>query len=82
MKPLVRSILIPLRLIAASSTDAAIHNRIVGSGMTTPIISIREIHGMMKTMKSLEGAGLLIKGVSATIQMKHKNKKVDFSACN
>ena len=35
----------------------------------------------MKIVKSLEDSGLLIKGVSETIQMKQKNRKYDFLVC-
>ena len=40
LKPLAKSILIPLGLTAAASaTDAAIHKKMFGSGTTTLIIS-------------------------------------------
>ena len=40
LKPLAKSILIPLGLTgAASATDAAIHNKMFSSGMTILIIS-------------------------------------------
>ena len=40
LKPLAKSILIPLALTAAASaTDAAIHKKMFGSGTTTLIIS-------------------------------------------
>ena len=35
----------------------------------------------MKIVKSLEDLGLLLKGVSETIQMKLNNKKEDFLVC-
>ena len=46
--------------------------------MTMFIISIEEMNDIMKIVNSLEDTGLLIKGVSETIKMKLKNKKVDF----
>ena len=46
--------------------------------MTMFIISIEEMNDIMKIVNSLEDTGLLIKGVSETIKMKPKNKKVDF----
>ena len=49
--------------------------------MTALIISNEEVEEVMKIVKSLEESGLLIKGVSETIKMKQKNKKVDFLAC-
>ena len=79
LKPLAKSVLIPLRLTAAASaTDAAIHKKMFGSGFTTLIISNEEMNDFMKTVKSLEESQLLIKGVSKTIKMKQKNKKEGF----
>ena len=37
--------------------------------------------GIMKIVKSLGIAGLLIKSVSEAIQNEAKNKKLDFSVC-
>ena len=55
LKPLAKSVLIPLGLTtAASATDAAIHKKIFGSGMTTMIISNEEMNDIMKIVKSLE----------------------------
>ena len=72
LKPLAKSDLIPLGLTAAASaTDAAIQKKIFGSGMTTLIISNEEMNDIMKTIKSLENTGLLIKGVSKTIEKKN-----------
>ena len=81
-KPLAKSVLIPLGLMAAASaTDAAIHKKLFGSGFTTLIISNEEMEDIMKIVKSLEDSGLLIKGVSETIKNKAKEKKEDFSEC-
>ena len=72
LKPLAKSDLIPLGLTAAASaTDAAIQKKIFGSGMTTLIISNEEMNDIMKTIKSLENTGLLIKGVSKTMEKKN-----------
>ena len=79
LKPLAKSVLIPLRLTAAASaTDAAIHKKMFGSGFTTLIISNEEMNDFMKTVKSLEESQLLIKGVNETKEMKQKNKKESF----
>ena len=44
IKPLAKSVLIPLGLIAAASAaDAGIHKKILGSGNVTLVISINEI---------------------------------------
>ena len=65
---LVKSILIPLGLTAAASvTNATIHKKMFGSGMTTLIISNEELNDIMKIVKSLEESGWLIKGASQTI---------------
>ena len=79
LKPLAKSVLIPLGLTAAASaTDATIHKKMFGNGMTTLIISNEEINDTMKIMKSLEESGLLIKGVSEAIKNKAKEQKGGF----
>ena len=78
LKKLAKSVLIPLGLKAsASAIDVTIQNKIFGSGMTTLIISNEEINDFMKN-KSLEEAGLLIKGVSETIENEVKGQKDGF----
>ena len=62
LKPLAKSVSIPLGLTAAGSvTDAAIHKKMFGSGFTTLIISNEEMNDIMKVVKSLEESGLLKK---------------------
>ena len=79
LKTLAKSVLIPLGLTAAASaTDAAIHNKMFGSGMTTLIISNEEMNDIMKIVKSLEESSLLIKGVRETIKNEAKEQKVGF----
>ena len=79
LKPLAKSVLIPLGLTAsASATDADIHKKMLGSGLTTLIISNREINDIMKIIKSPEECRLLIKGVNETIENKAKQQKVGF----
>ena len=70
LKPLPKSVLIPLGLTAAAAaaTDAAIHKKMFGCGTTTLIISNEKMNDIMKIIKSLEESGLLIKGVSQTIK--------------
>ena len=89
-KPLAKSVLVPLDLTtAASAVDADMHKKILGSGKspfdsvkqtTTLIISDNEMKDIIKIFKSLEDHGLLLKGVSKTIQneAKQKNKKEGF----
>ena len=76
LKPLTKSVSIPLKLaLAASTTDSAIQKNIFGSGMTTMIISNEEINDIMKIIKSLKQAGLLKKRVSNTDENKTKAQK-------
>ena len=68
--------MIELGLQAASSvTDAAIHKKLFGSGVTTLIISNEELNGIIKIVKSVEASGLLIKDVSETFKIKSKRTK-------
>ena len=78
--PLAKSVLIPLGLTAAASAaDAGIHKKILGSGnMATLIISNDEIEDIIKTVKSLEDSGFLLKGVTETVQNEVKKQKVGF----
>ena len=67
LKLLAKSVLILLGL-TTSAPDAAIYKKMFGSGMPTLIISNDEMNNIMKIVQSLEESGLLIKGVSKTIQ--------------
>ena len=90
IKPLTKSILISLGLTAtASAAGAGIHKKIFGSGqrhssssvshnMTTLIISNDEIHHITTIVKSLEDSGLLLKGVTKTVQKEVKEQKGGF----
>ena len=84
IKPLAKSVLIPLGLTAAASAasaaDAGIHKKILGSGYnnTTLIISNDEMDDILKIVKSLEDSGLLLKGVSETIQNEAKEQRGGF----
>ena len=79
IKPLAKSVLIPLGLIAASAADAGIHKKVLGSGhYTTLIISNDEIEDIIKIVKSLEDSGLFLKGVTKTVQNEVKEQKGGF----
>ena len=79
LKTLAKNVLIPLGLTAAASaTDSAIHKKMFGSGTTTLIIFNEEMNDIMKMIKSLEKTGLLIKGVSETIENEVKQQKRGF----
>ena len=66
IKPLAKSVLIPLGASAASAADAGIHKKILGSGHnnTTLIISNDEMDDILQIVKFLEDSGILLKGVS------------------
>ena len=80
IKPVAKSVLIPLGLTAAASAaDAEIHKKKLGSGnMTTLIISNDEIYDIIKIVKSLEDSDLLLKRVTETIQNEVKEQKAGF----
>ena len=76
---LAKNVLIPLWLTtAASTTDAAIHKKMFGSGYATLIISNKELEDIMKRINSLDDSGLLIKGVSETIKNEARGQKEEF----
>ena len=55
LKPLAKSNLMPLGLMAATSaTNAAIHMKMFGSGFTTLTNCNEEMNDLMKIVKSLE----------------------------
>ena len=75
---LAKSVFIPLQLPTASAKDGATEKNIYESGMTTLIISNKEMEDDMKIVKGLEESGLLIKGVSETIKSEDKEQKGRF----
>ena len=76
---LATNVLIPLWLTtAASTTDAAIHKKMFGSGYATLIISNKELEDIMKIISSLDDSGLLIKGVSEAIKNEARGQKEEF----
>ena len=84
IKPLAKSVLIPLRLTGTASTaDEGIHKKILGSGhnhpsSTTLIILNDEMKDIIKIVKSLEDSGLLLKAVTETVQNEVKEQKGGF----
>ena len=85
IKPLAKSVLIPLGLTAlASAADAGIQKKLLGYGKipldlakqtTTLILSNDEMEDIIKIVKSLKDCGLLLKGVTETIQNEVKEHK-------
>ena len=83
-----KSVLIRLRLtVAASAADAETHTqkKILGSvnpssshNNTVLVISNDEMEVIIKIVKSLEDSGLLLKGVTETVQNEVKEQKEGF----
>ena len=79
LTPLAKSILLHLALTAAASaTDEAIQKKIYWSGTTTLVFSNEDLNDIMKIVKSFEKSGLLIKGVSETVENEVKKQKGRF----
>ena len=77
--PLAKSVLIPLGLTAsASAADAGIHKNILGSGNTTLIVSNKDMDDLIKIVKFLQDSGLLLKGVTESVQNELKEQKGRF----
>ena len=77
MKPLAKSVLIPLGL---TTTVSGINQRytlknILESAMKTLLILNEEMDGNMKIVKFLEKSGILIKGVNERIKNDAKKQK-------
>ena len=76
---LAKNDLLPFGLSAGTSAgDAAIQKNIYGSGVITKIISIEEIEGIVKMVKSFEESGPLVKGISEIIENETKEQKGGF----
>ena len=80
LTPLAKNLLIPLGLTAAASAaDAGIHKKILGSGgNATLIISNKDIDDLIEVVKSLEDCGLLLKGVTESVQNEVKEQRCGF----
>ena len=76
--PLAKNVLAPLGLTAAmSATDGSIQKKIHGSGVKL-IIEQEDMNDIMKIIKALENSGILLKGVSKTIENETKERKGRF----
>ena len=73
IKPLAKSVLIPLGLAAvASAADAGIHKKNIGIWEYGFLISNEEINDIMKIVQALEDSNILLKGVTKTIKNETK----------
>ena len=84
LKPLAKSVLVPLGLTpAVSATGSITQKKCFGLGMSALIISEMksrnyEMNDIMKIIKSLEGYGLLIKVVSEIIKNEANEQKGEY----
>ena len=77
--PLAKNVLAPLGISSAmSAIDGSIEKKMLGSGTKTLIISNDKMDDILKIVKSLENSGLLLKGVSETIQHDAKEQRGGF----
>ena len=73
--PLAKNVLAPLGLAAAmSAIDGSIQKKIHGSGIKL-IIEQEDMKDIMKIIEALENSGILLKGVSNTIQNETKKQR-------
>ena len=77
--PLAKNVLIPLELTAASAADAGMHKKILGSGNNVTIIILnKDMDDLIKIVKPLEDSGLLLKGITESVQNEIKEQKGGF----
>ena len=77
--PLAKNVLAPSGLMAAmSALDGSIQKKIHGSGTTKLIIENEGMNDIMKIIEALENSGILLKGVSKTIENETKEQKGGF----
>ena len=76
--PLAKNVLAPLGLTAAmSAIDRSIQKKIHGSGVKL-IIEQEDMNNIMKIIEALESSGILLEGVSKTIENETKEKRGGF----
>ena len=76
--PLAKNVLAPLGLTAAmSAVDGSIQKKIDGSGVKL-IIEQEDMNYIMKIIEALENSGILLKGVSKTIENETKEQRGGF----
>ena len=79
--PLAKSVLAPLGLTAAmSAIDGSIQKKIHGPGTGTVklIIENEDMNDILKITEALENSGILLKGVTKTIENESKEQKGGF----
>ena len=76
--PLAKNVLAPLGLTAAmSAIDGGIQKKMRGEGVKLGIEN-KDVNDIMKIIEALENSGILLKGVSKTIENETKEQKGGF----
>ena len=76
--PLAKNVLAPLGLTAAmSAIDGGIQKKMRGEGVKLVIVN-EDMNDIMKIIEALENSGILLKGVSKTIENETKEQKGGF----
>ena len=76
--PLAKNVLAPLGLTAAmAANDGSIQKKIHGSGIKL-IIEQEDMNDIMRIIEALENSGILLKGVSKTIENETKEQRGGF----
>ena len=80
--PLAKNVLAPLGLAAAmSAIDGSIQKKIHGSGVKLIIeqeVGQEDMNDIMKIIEALENSGILLKGVTKTIENETKEQRGGF----
>ena len=76
--PLAKNVLAPLGSTAAmSAIDGSIQKKVYGSGVKL-IIEQEDMNNIMKIIEALENSGILLKGISKTIENETKKQRGGF----
>ena len=76
--PLAKNVLAPLCLTAAmSAIDSSIHKKMMGEGVKL-VIEQEQMNDIMKIIEVLENSGILLKGVTKTIENETKEQRGGF----
>ena len=76
--PLAKNVLTPLGLTAAmSAIDGSIQKKILGSSVKL-IIEQEDMNDIVKIIEALENSGILLKGVTKTIENETKEQRGGF----
>ena len=76
--PLAKNVLVPLGLTAAmSAIDGSIQKKMRDEGIKL-VIEQEDMNDIIKVIEALENSGILLKGLTKTIENETKDKEEDF----